>query len=350
MSLELENHKLKWHLDRVAQWLSGDPVVPVTAEISPDSRCNHRCRMCGYEYLGHKRGRMPEAVLLKAARELPAAGVRGLVFAGDGEPFMNRATIPAMVAARKAGADVAASTNGALLTEKDFPAIAENLTWVRFSVNGGTPEAYAEVHRCGPETFEQVLSGIRGLVDEKERRGADLTVGVQLVLLPENIDTVENLAKRVRETGADYYVMKPFYHHAENPYGRDFTMDYGNRRDTLENVETHSRDGFTAKMRWNTVASTQRTYTRCIGWPFFIYVRTDGKVLPCLARHGEDRLVIGDLSEADFLKIWESDRKKEVAEVMAGIDVSECQPNCRHHAINRFLWEITHPGTHSSFV
>lgn len=348
--LQLELHKLHYHVDRLAAWSQGEAIVPVTVEISPSSVCNHRCLMCGYEYLGHQLGVMAEPLLLKAVEGVVAAGVRGVVFAGDGEPFCNKSLPRAIDLLHLAGVDVAVSTNGAVMPDDHIPQLAGQLTWIRFSVNGTTAESYGRVHRCAPENYDLVLRKIERVVVEKQRRQTPVTVGVQLVLLPENMHGVGEFAQRIKDIGVDYLAFKPFYFNGNNRYGGDFSLDYRAHEAELAGAEALSTPTFHCRMRWETLNTAERTYRRCLGWPFFYYIRTDGEVFPCLARQGEDDLSLGNLNDAAFPDICRGDRRGAVTEAIAGIDVTTCQPNCRHHAINTFLWDIRNPGSHKNFV
>lgn len=346
----LDNHKLTNHLDRIVAWQKGENITPVTVEIGAASRCNQRCLFCGYDYMGHKKGVMDDDMILRISEQLPAAGVKGIVYAGDGEPFLCKALPEAFQIAKNAGADVSTSTNGVLLKPEMLPILADNLTWIRFSISGGTADDYATVHQCSSRFFEIALKNLAALVEEKHKRQSKLTIGVQIVLIPENIKNVAKLAKRVSEIGADYFVMKPFYHHDANDYGQGVKIDYDDYRDVIHEAESYARDDFVAKMRWGTLENTQRIYNRCQALPFFVYINPNGDVHPCLAHQSKEANSIGNLDDASFKEIWESDRKKAVFERFSNIDVSKCQPNCRHHSMNQFLWQITEQPQHVNFI
>lgn len=349
MTYQLENHKLLNHLDRVNDWLCSQKVIPVTAEISPSSRCNHRCLMCGYDYLKHARGVMPEDLLIKCASDLSENGVRGLVFAGDGEPFLNKALLKAMQAARKWNADIAVSTNGALLQSTDVPFLVDNLSWIRFSVNG-IGKSYAKVHKCKESDFDCVLKNIERMVQTKNQMKSGITIGVQMVLLPDNIDDADRLSGVMKDLGVDYFVMKPFYHKQENEYGHSFSMNYYDYKAYLNKIAEKKTQGFYCAMRWDTLDNLTRKYDVCMGWPFFVYVRTDGELYPCIARQGEDDISLGNLGVQSFLDIWNGESAEGVARSMSLINVAECQPNCRHHSMNNFLWDLTRATPHVNFV
>jgi len=349
MLYPLENHKLLQHLPLVLDWLKDKPIKPITVEISPSSNCNHRCLMCGYDYLGHTRGVMPGDSLVRISHELAEYGVKGIVFAGDGEPFLNPALLDAIIVAKKSGADVAISSNGILLFQKHLSTIVENLTWFRFSVNG-VGDSYAKVHNCKKDQYKIALNKIQALVGEKRKQDSSLTIGVQMVLLPENIDDALILAKTVKDIGVDYFVMKPFYFNKNNQYGHNFSLDYNNYLDYFDEIERLSTNDFYCKMRLETLENKDRNYHKCLGWPFILYVRSDGELMPCLAHQGNESLSLGSLLKKSFFDLWTGDRKKQIIEIMEGINVQNCQPNCRHHNINQFLWEISQNIPHKNFI
>ena len=155
----LDSQKLHYHPRAVADFLEGKDIYPLYAEISPTAFCNHRCLFCNFNYLGHK-GKFPENRMIYLVKELAEAGLKSLVFAGSGEPTMHPDTLPAIETARKAGVDVAMSTNGALLKDESIEIAVKNLTWIRFSFSGGSPENYARIHQTKESDYKLVLSNI----------------------------------------------------------------------------------------------------------------------------------------------------------------------------------------------
>ncbi|MDR3210750.1 MAG: radical SAM protein, partial [Planctomycetota bacterium] len=198
---QLEGHKLAYHPDRVADFLAGCLVWPIYAEISPTSDCNHHCRFCNFNYLGHQGAYFPSGRLLTLVDELKQAGVKAVVFAGAGEPSLHPDTFPAIRRAREIGLDVAMSSNGAALQDRQLREMAQYLTWVRFSVNGGTPAAYAACQGTGAGDLNVVLDNITRLFKYKESFASSLTIGAQCVLLPENQNTLVELARRLKQAG-----------------------------------------------------------------------------------------------------------------------------------------------------
>ena len=44
--IQIEGHKLMYHVDEVSRWLKGDVVAPIYVEIGLINSCNHNCVFC----------------------------------------------------------------------------------------------------------------------------------------------------------------------------------------------------------------------------------------------------------------------------------------------------------------
>jgi MoaA/NifB/PqqE/SkfB family radical SAM enzyme len=351
-SLQLEGHKLQYHPDRVADFLAGRTVWPIYAEISPTSACNHRCRFCNFNCLGHEGGYFPRDRLPVLMDELKRSGVKAVVFAGAGEPSLHPDTFPAIRRAREAGLDVAMSTNGAVLRDRQLQEMAECLTWVRFSINGGTPGTYAACQGTGTGDFEQVMANLERLSEYKARLGSKITIGTQCVLIPENRETMEALAGRLKNAGADYFSIKHFYTHSGNPYQPDMSFLTPEFLDRLrdETAQFHG-DAFNVIVRNIDRLDRFRPYEECLGLPFLVYIRENGLLYTCFS-HQEDReTALGSLLEKSFAALWQSAAQDAVVNhINRHYDKKLCQANCRHHETNLWLHQLTSPPAHVNFI
>ncbi len=351
-SLSLDGHKLTYHPDRVADFAAGAEVAPIYVEISPVANCNHRCLFCHYNYLGHK-GKFPKNRMLTLVDELAKAGTRSLVFAGIGEPTLNSETVTAIERAKALGVDVAMSTNGALLKNDDLPILAKNLTWIRFSFNAGTTQSYAKVHQTKEADFDKVIANIRALVETKKAIGSEITIGVQFILLPENKDDVIAHADKMKEIGVDYFVVKHFYEHDENEYNPDMSFLTDEFLDALsKSAKALNGNGFSCIVRSHENLSKKRVYDKCYGLPFIVYIREDGEVYTCFSYQHDKKTSLGNIFEKSFAEVWSGTQKKDAIDYINDcIDKNSCQPNCRHHQINNYLWELKHPSIqHLNFI
>lgn len=351
-NLRLDGHKLNYHPGRVADFLEGREVWPLYAEISPTSVCNHRCRFCNFNYLGHEGRRLPDGRMQTLVEELKNGGVKAVVFAGAGEPSLHPDTFAAIRRAVELGLDAATSTNGALLSEEQLAEMAELLTWTRFSINGGTPEAYANSQGANSADLEKALNSVHRLARQRAQRGSTVTIGSQCVLIPENKDSIIPLARRLKDSGADYFSVKHFYPHTDNAYRPDMsflTPEF--LRELREEAATLSDDNFTMIVRDIGNLDRNRSYAKCLGLPFIIYVREDGMLYTCFSHQDDPRTAIGNINERDFASVWSSSEKtRAINYINDHFDKNLCQANCRHHQINSWLHELQLPPEHVNFI
>ncbi len=347
----LDGHKINYHPEQIADFFRGDLKAPIYVEISPTGVCNHKCLFCHYNYLGHE-GRFKKGKILELVREFASMGVKSLVFAGNGEPTLHTDTFEAIVLAKSLGIDVALSTNGALLKEKHFDILATNLTWIRFSFNAGSRENYAHVHQTDGEDFDKVIENIQKLKEAKERLKSDITIGSQCVLIPENKDYIVEHAKRLKELGVDYFSVKHFYNHSHNEFEvtENISEDFIKMLDDVSKEITTKDFNFIVRSTQN--LSSQRVYDRCYGLEFIVFIDEMGDVYTCFSHQYDKKTVLGNIFDKSFQDVWNSQQRKDaVGYINDCIVKNNCQPNCRHHQINNYLWELKHPSIpHLNFI
>lgn len=339
----LDTHKLRYHPRAVADFLEGKEIVPIYAEISPVAYCNHRCIFCNFNYLGHK-GKFPKGRMLSLVEELAEAGVKSLVFAGSGEPTIHPDTISAIKDAKKAGLDVAMSTNGTLLDDEAIEIVVKSLTWIRFSFSGGSPENYAKVHNTKESDYHLVLNNIKKMKVLKDKIESSLTIGTQFMLLPENKDYVVSQARVVKECGADYFVVKHFYESETNKYKVGSLFPSLELMASLNKASLELSDkSFSFIVRDVANLDRDRCYPRCYGLPFIVYFKEDGEIYTCFFYQHDKKTSLGSIANQSFMNLWKSEGKKRAIDyINEKINKNRCQANCRHHQINNYLWDLKH--------
>jgi len=351
MNSFLDSHKINYHPRQIADFFDGKLKAPIYVEISPTGICNHKCLFCHYNYLGHE-GKFVKGKMLELIKELADIGVKCVVFAGNGEPTLHVDTLEAIVLAKSLGMDVALSTNGALLNEKHFEILAQNLTWIRFSFNAGSEENYAHVHQTKENDFNKVIQNIKRLKEVKTKLKSDLTIGTQFVLIPENKDFALEHGKLLKSIGVDYFSIKHFYNHSHNEFqvteniSNEFIEELSNEAEKL------CDDKFTFLVRSTNNLSSQRAYDKCYGLEFLLFIDENGDVFSCFSHQYDKKTIMGNIFKRSFKEIWQSEEKKQsIDHINNCINKNQCQPNCRHHQINNYLWELKNPSTsHINFI
>jgi MoaA/NifB/PqqE/SkfB family radical SAM enzyme len=350
----IDSHKLIYHVERVNDWLSGVDVYPVYAEISPAGACNHRCTYCALDYMEYQHRFLDTGVLKERLTEMGRLGVKSVMYAGEGEPFLHKDIAGIINHTKASGIDVAITSNGVLFTDKLADAALSSITWIKVSINAATPETYAKIHRTNASDFDKVIKNISSAVEKRNSRGFKTTIGMQLILLPENVDEAVPLAKKAQEIGADYLVIKSYSQHLKSltEEYRDFKYsDYLHIKDDLDKI---SGGGFNVVFRSNAMIKLEdekRRYERCLALPFWSYIDAGGGVWGCSAYLGDERFLFGSIMESTFEEIWKGEKRKKLMEYVAQeLDTCECRKNCRMDEVNRYLWELKNPSLHVNFI
>ncbi len=350
----IDSHKLIYHVSRVNDWHNGKRIYPIYMEISPSGTCNHRCTFCALDYMKYQK-RYIDADLLKIRlSEMGRLGLRSIMYAGEGEPLMHPQIDDIIINTTKSGIDAAISTNGVLLKEALSERILEHLKWIKVSINGAKNKTYMKIHRGKSSDLDKVFKNMSFAAILKRNNGYDCTLGMQLLLLPENWDEVLLLAQMAKDIGMDYLVVKPYSQHPlskTKTYKKIKYRDYQTLSDGLSKLDDANfkvifRVG-TIK-RWNEDA---KSYDRCLALPFWSYIDAGGNVWGCSAYLGDDRFFYGNINESGFREIWNgSKRLRSLAWVEEKVDAKECRMNCRMENINAYLWDLMHPGGHVNFI
>jgi MoaA/NifB/PqqE/SkfB family radical SAM enzyme len=190
--------------------------------------------------------------------------------------------------------------------------------------------------------FDRVCQNIRDMVEIKKRDKLPVTIGLQMVLMPQYQDQILPLARLGKELRPDYLVIK---HCSDNEDG-DLGVDYGAYKelyDTLHEAEALSDEDYQVTVKWSKIAAEgRRSYQRCYGAPFMIQLSGSGLVAPCgmLFNERYKKFHIGNICDRRFKDIWNSERYWEVMNYIAGPDFnaqSMCGSLCLQHKVNEFL-------------
>ena len=349
----IDSHKLHLHPARVAQWLEADTwekakkVLPIYWEITTSAACNHRCTFCSTDAIGYPAILMDTDVLRERMQEAKALGVKSVMFGGTGEPLVHKHSSTITSDAYLAGLDVAYTTNGVLLNKLNP---VDLCTWIKVSLNAGTSDSYAAIHRTDAKDWDKVWANIKGAV----KRKGNCTIGVQCVVLPENAYDMGALADLCIDAGVDYLVLKPYSqatfmlsHQYEN-------IDYTTMREYLQSVVKKSTPTFKVIYRSNAIneeITKKHAYDKCRSTPTaWCYSMADGRLFTCSAHLLDDRFCIGNLNENTFQEIWEGERRRENWRLMREeFDIKQCRLNCRMNNANKYLHQLTHQP-HRAFI
>lgn len=357
----IDSHKLNYHPVRVSKWLeAGDDweklkkIYPLYVEISPVGACNHRCTFCAVDYIGYQNIRWEADLLKNRLSEMSIAGVKSVMFAGEGEPLLHKELDEIIEHCNNIGINSSITTNFVLLNEKNAYKIIKNASWIKISINAGTKESYAKIHRTKEADFLKVLDNMKLAVKTKKEHNLTCTLGAQMLLLPENKDDALTLAKTVKDIGLDYLVIKPYSQHLFSETKTYKDIDYKPMLALEQELEKLNDENFNVVFRSNTMKKLDSVhcYEKCYSTPYFwAHLMANGDLYGCSAYLQQSKFCYGNLKETSFKEVWESEkRKKSVNYVRDKLDISGCRANCRMDEVNGYLWRLKNPKEHDNFI
>ncbi len=322
-ALVLDGHKLSHHYDRVAAWENGERIAPITVDMALSRACGAMCSFC-YAMVQEPQERavIKTAQALNLLDDFAEIGVKAVSLISDGESTLSKAYVPFIQHAAKVGLDVGNATNGWEWEPEKIDEVLPYLTWVRFTVAAGTPAGYARIMYKGPEhteVFDRAMSHIRYAVDLKRRLGLKVTIGIQMVLMPEFKDEILPFAKLAVDLGVDYGVIKHCSDDESGTLGVDYSK-YEEMYPLLEHAESMSNEITKVIIKWEKIKDNGKSsYKRFYSGQFLLQISGSGLVAPSgmffNAKYA--KLHIGNFTDERFVDIFRSDRYWRVMNYLA---------------------------------
>ncbi|RXJ93837.1 radical SAM protein [Malaciobacter molluscorum] len=357
----IDSHKLLYHPIRVSKWLESKDwegkkkIYPIYVEITPIGSCNHRCTFCSVDYIGYKSIKQDEELLKKRIKEMSQLGVKSIMFAGEGEPTLYKPLPNILDLCSKVGIDTSLTTNAVAINKKTITNFLKNCSWIKVSINAGDKESYSKIHKTKESDFDKVIENLTLAAKIKKENNYSCTIGSQMLLLPENSHSAIDLAKKMRDAGVDYLVIKPY---TQSLYGNSRIYEgltYENLLYLEKELKKYETETFKIIFRANTMKKLnepKQPYSKCYSTPYFwAYIMADGSVYGCSAYLQNEKFNFGNINTHSFKEIWEGEKRKEgINFIENNLDISLCRKNCRMDEVNRYLWKLKNPNPHVNFI
>ena len=322
-ALILDSHKLSYHMDRVDAWEAGEHIAPVSVDMALTRACGSMCTFC-YAMMQESQARSSITVprALNLLDDFAEIGIRSVSLVSDGESTLANSYVPFIQHAAKLGIDVGNATNGWEWGPEKIEQVLPHLTWVRFTVAAGRPESYADIMYKGPEhtkVFDRAMEHIRYAVELKRRNALPVTLGIQMVLMPNLRDEIIPFAQLGLDLGVDYAVIKHCSDDEQHTLGIDYTQ-YESLYGLLIQAEAMSNERTKIIVKWDKIRDGDKPpYKRFYGPQFLLQISGSGLVAPSgmffNARYS--KLHIGNFAEERFVDIWKSNRYWRVMDYLA---------------------------------
>ena len=312
--LILDSHKLSFHMDRIKAWENGDKIAPVTVDMALTRACGSMCKFC-YATMqeSQKRFGIKENHALNLLDDFAEIGVKGVSLVSDGESTLSKSYATFIEHASSIGIDTGNATNGWEFGPEKSERVLPHLSWLRFTVAAGTPERYADIMYKGPEhteVFDKAIRNIKYAVEFKKKHNLSVTLGIQMVLMPEFKDEIIPFAQLGVDLGVDYAVIKHCSDDENNTLGIDYSQ-YESMYNLIETAENLSNDVTQVIAKWDKLKDKgESSYKRFYGPPFLLQISGSGLVAPSgmFFQATHSKLHIGNFTTDRFRDIYNSDK------------------------------------------
>lgn len=330
--------KAAWHIGKIADLRDGKDVVPSHIHLVISDLCNQDCHFCSYRMDGgfasenfadEEGNRNPKRFIptdkaIEILDDCARLGVRAIEFTGGGEPTVHPDWLQIIGHAQELGLQTGLVTNGVKLTPSQ---VIERLTWVRISLDAGTPETYERIRRskAWPKVMESIgyAGSLRGPL-----------VGVGYVVTRENYLELAEASRIAKSAGIPYIRVSAMFSDQGAGYYEDILHDI-NRQRVL--AKAHEGDGFRLvdffDDRISDLREARPEYKFCGEQQFVLYIGGDQKVYTCCTNAYTTHGCIGDLREQSFASWIASHRRYD----FDARGCHHCQFNDKNKVINFML-------------
>jgi MoaA/NifB/PqqE/SkfB family radical SAM enzyme len=208
---------------------------PVQLFLEVSSRCNLRCKKCGFSYDPSlaKNGRDLAWPVLARMDDFFAAAVEVYTF-GYGEMFLYPELAPLVTVLKNHGCRTSGITNGVLIRPADVVwLVATGYDQLTFSIDGATESTMDKLRGA---SLAKILHTLELIRDEKARRKSEFPrIVVNFVAQNDNFHELPDLARRLAPLGIYFFGVNPLHHFAESgpyqPYYNEFRLSRVARED-----------------------------------------------------------------------------------------------------------------------
>jgi MoaA/NifB/PqqE/SkfB family radical SAM enzyme len=358
------NLKFLHHPNRLQVLRDGGQIAPVHAQLIISDLCSHACSFCSYRWEGNvsnqlfhvlnndgKKNHNPARFIpIEKIRELiddfVTMDVKAVQFTGGGEPTLHPQHLEAFQYALDNGREISLVTHGCLLKPETIETLMR-ATWVRVSIDAGTPATYASIRRVAESQFRKATDNLRLLCHRRDETGSPVVIGVGFVVTKENWREVVQAAELAKELGADNLRISAVF----QPDGATYFADFYEAAATQCKIaESLSDSRFkVVNMFGNRLADLtlgSPDYPRCGYMQWTTYIGGDLNAYRCCTTSYNEQGLIGSLKNQRFVELWNSQAKRDDFETF---DARGCE-RCMFNNQNRAIAYATAKPTHENFV
>lgn len=322
--------KILLHKEKIESLMRGEVPTPLCCEIDPaDGYCNHNCIDCCYG--SSRRGTLRlinRNLLLKTLPELASASVKSVEWVGGSEPLLHPDISLFIRVAKECGLRCGIITNGGTLSGIFKNILAEDLDYVRISLDAATPEVYEITHAS--RQFNKVVAQLQEII----HLGANPSVfGISYRIMESNICDIALASKMISELGIAYIQYKYSLTADSTEYTRGADELILEQIERAKEFSSSSFEVLGGESLQDSFPQEMSNSPPCISSPLVGVITAGGDIPFCIRYRDKPRMYIGNIRDG-FTNLWGGMHHKSMLSRVAN---KYCRYICKHHRYNRVL-------------
>ncbi|NGZ29433.1 MAG: radical SAM protein [Magnetococcales bacterium] len=332
-------------------WQQGSSA-PLIIELDPTEHCNLACLGCVSEDLIANKQSFSNTRLMALGHEFIAAGVKGVVLIGGGEPLAHPKVGELITLLGEHGIHVGLTTNGTLI-HKYLTPIARYVNWTRVSMDAGCDATFKRLRPAvgGASHFYKVIENMRLLAKEKTGRlGYSFLIRTEAdgFNITSNIDDLYPAACLAKEIGCDYFEVKPsnrYYGGVDHYLVVHSKENMARATQEIERLMELESDTFvilrSVNLNYSLAGLSKheqpKDYHSCPVADLRTLISPSG-VYVCPYFRGRESMRVGSVVDQSLQDMWRGEQRRQV---MEELDPSiHCGMHCIRHESNLALFDM----------
>lgn len=357
--------KIDLHPEFVKAVVRGNHPPPIRVQLVLSDLCNQDCSFCAYRMEGYSSNelffqrdeldnivsRNPKRMLtgekaLEVVRDCKEMGVKAIELTGGGEPTVHPQLDDVIRLVKELGLDVGLVTNGVRLKPSTIALMAKRgvESWIRISIDAGTPETYAKIRRVSMTHWDQVWRNVELAVAMRQNvPDSPLVLSVSFILTKENWREVHLAAERARAVGVDSFRIAPIFQNEGAGYFDTFSSEAQEMCEETKALATPTFAVHSQLMkRIGELIKGRPTESNCLYQRAATYVAADMNVYRCCVNAYNELGKLGSIEHQSFKQVWERVGEEAPFGTFDAKQCSFCPFSDRQQAIANAMNSVKH--------
>lgn len=287
--------------DQFEAIIKGKMLPPVEVNLDPCNNCQLNCVWCNAKNIidRNKKVVFTREHLMSTIKNIAEWGVKGLCFAGGGEPTLCPDLADSMDYATECGLEVAIITNGLFIDDKQINAVRRNCRWIGISVDSSNAQTYKGLK--GVDCFDKVIENIGKLKGAKE-------ITYKFLIHPINQHEIYRACEIAKESGATGFHSRMLAEeYLENPEYSFIYEEINKQLSECQKLDDENFKTYTIYHKQEGKGNRRIRFNKCQASPLLCMLEANGDVSVCIDRKGDPKTrLCSHENFEEFKNMWGS--------------------------------------------